>query len=230
MSKKIIYTFFISAFMFTLSTSFVLAEYDTSKEEAVPVPTLYDSKTNSDVLETEEIRRENKIRAFKMERVEVKEKIETLREEAKQKMEDLKEKAKEVKDKTKAKIQEERLMGREQAIERFDNAVNRVEDLKYKVLTQVSKMEVKGMIIPNTTKDLSVLAEAKLSDAKIKIAEINTILASSTNTLTKENKAELNRLTQETQTLIREAHVILNDEIMELRKILKEKIQSTNSN
>lgn len=240
MSKKIMYLFIISA-MFLSSATFIMAEdnetsskddvKNVSSESTGAVPTLYKTSENdTDKENNNEETTENKIKIFRAEREQIKEKVQSIREEAKQKMEDFKEKVKELKDKKKAKLQEERILGREQALERFDKTIEKIETSKDKVATQVSKMEVKGIIIPASVKDLSILAEAKIADAKVKIAEISTVLSSSTNILTKENKTKITTLTTETQALLKEAQKALNDEVLMLRQALKNKMESSTTN
>lgn len=227
--KKYLGLFIVIAMAFVINTSQVKAIEDKEEESVKNEVTI--QGTGEAVVDYEDSEekiddKEGEIRLFKIEAEKIKEGIKQLREEAKSKMEALKEKIKEEKNKSKAKIKEERISGREQALERFDEAVKRMDDLKAKVIDQVAKMEAKNTIIPKEVKDLSILTESKLTAAKAKIVEVNNILASSINELSKENKTKLVTLSQEIQTLIKEAHQTLNDEIIGLRQILKIKTEA----
>jgi len=149
-------------------------------------------------------------------REQIKTEIEKIRETAKLKMEDLKVKFQLEKNKVKAKLLEKRVSGREEALKRFDKAIERITNLKEKVNSQITKLDAKGI---DTEKAKSVLAttDAKILEIKQKVAEVSTILASTTNELTKENKDKLRQLTKDTQDLIKETHATLSDAIKSLK-------------
>jgi|GEM_PF-2371819 len=151
----------------------------------------------------------------------IKSKINDLRQVAIQKMNALKIKVQTQVNKVKAKTQGDIITGREEALGRFDTAIQRVEDLKIKVENQVTKIESQGTTITDDIKGLSVTAESKLNDARAKVVEINTILAKSTNQLSKDDKTKLTTLTNDTQTLIKDAQGTLNNEVVAIKKLLK---------
>ncbi len=155
----------------------------------------------------------------------MKEGVKTLREEAKNKMEALKETLKNEKDEVKVRAMEVRIVGREKALERFDNAIEKMGDLKDRINSQITKLKAKGVDVANA-ESLMVTAETKLAEAKIKIVEINTLLAGSTNQLSTENKTRLRTLAGEIQTLIKETHQALNDVVKSLKINLRIRIEA----
>ena len=157
---------------------------------------------------------------FKAKRDALEMEIKTKREEFKQKMEDLKSKIKLEKDKAKAKIEEARIVGRENALQRFDAAVLRMSNLKDRVKTQITKLITKGVNVTDA-QNLVVIAETKLTAAKAKIADANALLANSTNELSKDQKTKLRTLAQEIQTLVKDIHQTLNAAIKSLKNQLK---------
>lgn len=162
---------------------------------------------------------------IKSEKEDAKSNMEALREVAKQKMEELKNKVKEEKNKTKAKIKEERITGREKALERFDKAVEKMSELKNKVSVQIIKLELKSINTADA-KSFIATAETKLNEAKIKIIEVNTLLAGSINQLSTEEKVKLLTLTTDIQSLIKETHQALNDAVKSLKDAVKVKLES----
>lgn len=227
--KKYLGLFIVIAMALIINTSQVKAtenREETNEKNEVTLQGTGEAVVDYEDSEKKIDDKEDELRLFKIEKEKIKEAIKQSREEVKNKMEVLKEKIKEEKNKAKAKIKEERISGREQALERFDEAVKRIDDLKAKVIDQVAKMEAKQTVVPSEIKDLSTLAESKLTTAKAKIVEVNNILASSINELSKENKTKLVALSQEIQTLIKDAHLALNNEIIGLRQILKIRIEA----
>ena len=162
-----------------------------------------------DVRNQAELEKEN-IKTAETDREQMKADIEKIREDAKQKIESLKATAQGIKNKAKATIAQARILGREEALQRFDQAIEKINALKDKVNTQIAKLDARG-IDTQKAKDLVATADAKILEAKSKTAEASTLLASSTNELTKENKTKLVGLTQDIQTLINDAHGALND-------------------
>src|SRR6185503_13519930 len=78
-------------------------------------------------------------------RAEAKMKMETMREEAKKKLKTLKEQIKSEKDANLAKIKMARVAGRENAMQRFDEAVSRITNLKNRVAAEITKLQAKGV-------------------------------------------------------------------------------------
>ncbi|HAS81028.1 MAG: Borrelia P83 multi-domain protein [Candidatus Nomurabacteria bacterium GW2011_GWE1_32_28] len=159
----------------------------------------------------------------------IREEIQTRREEAKTKMEELRTQIGEIKDAAKAKIAEERIVGREKALERFDKVVENINELKNKVNDQITKLEIKGVDI-TTAENFVLTSETKLNDAKIKITEINTLLAISVDQLSDTDKTTLKEQIQNIQTLVKEAHQALNDAIKSLRENVQAQQESTATN
>ena len=85
-----------------------------------------------EVKEEVKLKREELKKELEAKKEEMKEKREAMKEETKQKIGDLKAKIKEEKDGAKARIKELRVVGREKALERFDAAVERMNNLKNK--------------------------------------------------------------------------------------------------
>lgn len=155
-----------------------------------------------------------------------KKEFETKREEAKAKFEALREGLKAEKDAAKAKLKEFRLTGREKALERFDAAIGRMTSLKEKVDAQNEKLEAKG-IDTSSAEALSAQAGTKLDEAEAKVTAATTLLGTSIEKLTEENKTELRTLAQETQTLIREAQTFLKEAVKSLKDAVKAKREAS---
>ncbi len=152
---------------------------------------------------------------LKAKREALKEKSENLREAAKSKMETLKAK---IKDAAGMK----RYEGRENALHRFDNQVEKVTKLRDRINTKIAEVEASGKDV-YTAKTHVATADIKFEEAKTKIAEMNSVFASSTTELSAENKTKL-------QTLAKEAGALLKDAYNELKlavKSLKEVSEST---
>lgn len=141
-------------------------------------------------------------------------------------LEGLREKLKEERDSAKAKIKELRISVREKFLERFDKAVERITTLKAKVDAKIVELEAKG-VVTVAAKNFSANAETKLTAAKSKVTEINTLLAVSINELTAEQKTKLRVLAKDTQTLIIEAHQALKEAVKSLRNEVKLKIEAS---
>ncbi|MFA6257086.1 MAG: hypothetical protein WCT29_03120 [Candidatus Paceibacterota bacterium] len=181
--------------------------------------------------EREKAREEFKLRTetlkkeMELKRETLRKEFEVRREEAKQKMEGLREQLKKEKDAAKAKIGGERVLGREQALERFDGAVERMLGLKEKVDAVIARLEAKEV---NTVKakEFSTTAETKIKAAKEKVLETTTLLTTSLDQLTAENKTQLRTLAQETQTLLTDARLALRDAVKSLKDEVKAKIEA----
>jgi DNA repair exonuclease SbcCD ATPase subunit len=209
--KKYLNVFLILVLVFLISTSVAFA---------IATPSKNDKAMNlKEKSETEKMDLKNKIQANKEE---VKAEIEKTREEAKTKIEALKTKIQSEKDKKKAKISEDRILGREKALERFDKIINKLNTLKESVNSKITKLEARGINTDTAKKEVATV-EAKIIEAKGKVAEISKILSESTNQLSKENKTKIRQLAQETQALLREVHQSLIKAIKYLRDTLKNK-------
>ena len=148
--------------------------------------------------------------------------IKTKRDEAQQNLDALKTNIKKDKNKVQANIKEIRLTAREKALENFDTSITRISDLENKVNAQIIKLETKG-VVTTDAKTFLATAETETTEAKSKIAEIDTLLTTSINELTAENKAKLKILSQDTQTLIQKAHQAINSTIESLKDATKVK-------
>lgn len=151
------------------------------------------------------------------------------REAAKQKLAVLKEQIKKEKNDVQVKIKMVRVAGRENALARLDAAVLRITNLKVKVVAEIAKLEAKGVDV-SSAKNSVATAETKLTAANEKIAEINTLLSASINELVKGDKTKLRTLGQDTETLIKDAHLALIDAIKSLKEGLKAKVDAENGN
>ena len=154
--------------------------------------------------------------------------IAKIRDASKQKMESLKANIQSIKNKTKAKVAETRIIGREDALQKFDNTIEKVDTLKENIDTKITKLEAQGI---NTTEAKTAIttAENKITDAKTKIAEASTLLASSTNELSKNDKIQLKQLTLDIQSLIVDSHQALNQAVVSLKGEVQNKINTTKS-
>jgi len=206
--KKYISLFMVLAIMLVANVGMVRAEDDGDKEGWGEIKLKAEVKGDRD-----EARAEMRLN------------IETTREEMKQKMETLREKIKDEKDAIKAKMEETRIVGREKALERFDNAIERISEWQIKVEAKIAELETKGVVVTNA-KNFLATSEAKLTAAENKIAEINAILTVSIEKLTLENKTKLRTLAQETQTLVVEAHKALRDAVKSLKDEVKIKLEA----
>ena len=150
MSKKITYLLFISAFIFFIGASFALAQDSggtslppppqtgaipntaNSLDAATPTQGVNLDQNNNGDQGLDQVT-QNQISDLKTQVEAIKAKIDALRQAAVQKMDALKTKIQGQANKTKAKTQEAIIIGREQALNNFDTAIQRVEDLKTKV-------------------------------------------------------------------------------------------------
>ena len=155
--------------------------------------------------------------------------IKSQREAAKQKLAVLKEQIKNEKNNAQAKIKMARIAGRENALAKFDAAVLRITNLKVKVVAEIAKLETKGVDVSSAQSSVAT-AETKLSAANGKIAEINALLSTSINELSKADKTKLRTLGEDTETLIKNAHLALIDAIGSLKDGVKVKMDAENEN
>ncbi len=151
--------------------------------------------------------------------------IKTMRAEAKVKMDVLKENIKNEKDSAKAKIKELRISVRENAVKKFDIVVKRISDLDDKVKAQITKLGAKGVDVTNAT-SLEATVGLKLADIKVKITDATTLLSTSINELTPDQKTALKTLTKDIQTLLNDAHTALNSAVKSLKDATKTKMET----
>ena len=121
-------------------------------------------------------------------------------------------------------MEENRIIGRKKALEKFDNTISRISILKDKVNSNIEKFEIKGVDVTNA-ENLMILAETTLNEAKTKITEANNLLSLSVDKLSIENKTVLKTLTKEIQNLLKDTHKILNDAVKSLKDSIKAKIE-----
>lgn len=160
---------------------------------------------------------ENKIRVQKSN-----EELKSLREAAQAKMDKLKDAALALKDKVKAENQQNRLIGRENALAKFDKAINLIEGTTARVKAQIPKLKAIGISTVLAESKL-VEVQGKLDKAKVVVAESHDIFASTPNELTKTQKETLKNKAKEAQVLIKEAHEILTNVVRTLREAVKAK-------
>ena len=143
---------------------------------------------------------------------------------AQQKMEALKATLKKGKSTAMTQIKQLRLSNREEALTRFDAAVTRISNIESNVNAEIAKLDATGI---NTTdaKNFVATAETKLTSAQSDIAQINTLLAGTTNQLSAANKTKLQTLAKDTQTLLVDARQALNDAVKSLKEAAK--VQTT---
>ena len=146
-------------------------------------------------------------------------KAEKLREEAKTKMENLRAK---IKDAAGLK----RYEGRENALHRFDEQVEKITKLRDRVNGKVVEFEAKGIDVGEAKTNVAT-ADVKTEEAKAKIAEMNSLLGTSATELTKENKTKLNTLAKEAGTLLKDAYRELNMAVKTLKEAVSASSTST---
>ncbi len=151
--------------------------------------------------------------------------IQNMRVQARAKMDALRAEIKNEKDASKAKMKELRIKVREGALERFDNAVERMSKLNARVSAEISKLKIKGVDV-TAAESFMVTAETKLTDVKAKVASANALLSVSINELGVEQKAQLKTLAKDIQTLLVEMHKAIHDAIQALKDATKIKIEA----
>lgn len=183
-------------------------------------------KAEREVIKTE-VKEQKEVSKQKIEtlRENIKNQIEVTREEAKKKMEALKNQIKGEKDKAKAEMKQKRIEVREKALQKFDEAITRIKELEDKINSKIATFEAKGVETAEAKASIAI-AETKLSEASVKIVEINALLALSTDQLTSEQKATLKTLTEETRVLLKEAHNALVEAVKSLRASVTLKLKA----
>ena len=145
--------------------------------------------------------------------------IQKIRDDARQKIEDLKTSIGKIKSKAKATLAQARIMGREDSLNRFDQAIEKITTLTDKVNSQITKLEAKGLNV-QIAKDMVKTAEGQIVEAKQKVADASTILSASTNELSKADKEKITQISKDTQSLINAAHQSLNDAVQYLKTLV----------
>ena len=201
--KKYFNVFLIAAFALLISASVASAETTSVKKAEKPEP----AKTG-------------KLQTLKQEVKEVKETvkadIEKIRTEAKVKMQALRSDIANEKDEAKAKIKNDRLVGRAKALDRFDQIIAQVTNLKDRLNARIAKIDATGTDT-SAAKAFVATAQTKLDDAKAKVVEIDTLLTNSIDQISKNDKTKLKTLTQEAQSLVKDAHNALKDAVKSLK-------------
>jgi hypothetical protein len=217
--KKGLNLLIIIALLFGFSSSFALAQNNKPK----PLDTI--KQEREQIKNTIAERKENNLEQKEL----IKEDIKTRREEFKLKFEELKAKIKTEKDAKKAEILEKRILGREEALKRFDLAIERMENLKSKVNEVIAKHESKSLDV-SEAKNLIAVAETKIEAAKEKTTEAYALLSGSTSQLTAEQKTQLQTLAKDTQNLIKESHNSLISAILNLKVLIKAQAENELTN
>ncbi len=153
------------------------------------------------------------------------EEIKALRDGAQMKMDKLKNVASTLRDKVKAQEQQNRLIGRENALARFDNAIKVIESAIEKINAQLPKLKALKIDTTVAENQLSV-ANNKLNTAKTNVVDAHNIFASTSNELTTAQKDELKNKARETQILIKEAY----DTTVSVVKMLREAVKAKKNN
>jgi len=142
--------------------------------------------------------------------------MKTERAQAQTKIAALKASIKNEKDGIKEKIEELRITGRENALQRFDGAVEKINNLNDRVNAQITKLEGKGIDVTDA-KNFEATVKTSIVDVKTKIADASTLLSTSIKELTAEDKANLKTLAKDIQTLLNDAHTALNSAVKSLK-------------
>lgn len=225
-NKKYLSFTMILVMALSVGVFYANAEDSNGTPEATTTSYTPSVKEKREAIKTEREAVRNEIESKKNElatkREEVKNKIEAIRETSKTKMEQMREALKLEKDKVKAKIKEDRINNREQALKRFDNAIETISKNKERTNAHIVKVKALGV---DTTSAETTLAtvDLKLTEAKSKVAEMNTLLSTSVNEINKEQKDKLRTLTKETQTLIKDAHNSIKNAVKSLKDAIKAK-------
>jgi Skp family chaperone for outer membrane proteins len=147
---------------------------------------------------------------------------EALKNEIETRKEDLKNKIEERKEGALGKIQERLVKFNQNIKERFDAAIERLEQLAGRIDSRIAKMETENKDV-KTAKDLMVVAKLKIETAKTSIAGIDLeagVIASSTATSTSAFKADFEKLKNQVEKAkndIRSAHSSLIDVVNSLK-------------
>lgn len=156
----------------------------------------------------------------KIEKETFEEKIKDFRKETKERFDIMREEIKKEKDSIKMKISEARLENREKALEKFNNALDRVKNLRNRLNEQIKKVE--ALKIDTTLAKANVaMVDEKLKKAEENIIKINTILATKPNEITPETKKLLKTLSKETEDLLKLSYGVLRDTVKSLKEPIK---------
>ena len=127
----------------------------------------------------------------------------------------------EQKDKTKLKKDESKISNRKASVLRWGNAVESIQKLTKRLEEVIKKAKISGVDTTN--------AELSLKEANLKIVSIEANaklmmdIVVKTPPMSIEDKAQLNKLSKETQTLVKEANALLQKASKELRNAMQAK-------
>ena len=127
----------------------------------------------------------------------------------------------EQKDKTKLKKDESKISNRRASVLRWGNAVENIQKLTKRLEEVIKKAKISGVDTTN--------AELSLKEANLKIVSIEANaklmmdIVVKTPPMSIEDKAQLNKLSKETQTLVKEANALLQKASKELRNAMQAK-------
>ena len=127
----------------------------------------------------------------------------------------------EQKDKTKLKKDESKISNRKASVLRWGNAVENIQKLTKRLEEVIKKAKISGVDTTN--------AELSLKEANLKIVSIEANaklmmdIVVKTPPMSIEDKAQLNKLSKETQTLVKEANALLQKASKELRNAMQAK-------
>ncbi len=209
--KKYLSTLFVGTLIVSSGTSFVFAQTTT------PVS----SETNTIQAQIEQIK-EN----AQTEKEQAQSEITKVRNEAQQKMKAFKTKIQAGKNKIKAQAGVARIADREDALAKFDDAIAKLNTLKDNVNIKIGTLEASGMDVTNAKAQIAITVE-KIAEAQAKVADTSTLLSGSLNELSKDNQAQLKQLVEDIQTLVKDAHLALNQAVGNLKEQMQNKIDAT---
>ena len=156
--------------------------------------------------------------------------IQTMRDATKQKMEDLKTQIKNGKNKAQVKIKTARIAGREDILNKFDEKISNINNLKDKINEQIKKMDAKN-IETTDAKNFVSDSETKLTIAQGKVTEISALFVGSADILSTENKTKLKQYTIDAQNAIKDAHTALAKAVQSLKnKVVNTDTEVENQN
>jgi len=205
--KKYLSILFVCALVLSFGTSYVFAQTDGSATN------LLDTNSAKNTIQAEK----DKIRSS----------VEQIRTEAKQNIENLKLKIQTGKNKVKMQTAIERITGREDVLQKFDTAIEKLSTLKDNINTKITKLEAQDLNT-DTAKAEVAIADEKITEAKGKMADMSTLLSTSANELSKDDKTTLKQLAEDVQNLVKDAHLALNEAVSSLKDELQNKINPPN--
>ena len=200
--------FVVIALIFVVGTRITRAQNPTlDTREVLPIQTLQ----NNTEAEKEAIQKE-----MNAEREKTKQDITAKRGELKTKMEVLRESIKKEKNIAKAKTKTDIITGRENALNRFDQVVGNLTDLKDKINNQIAHLKTNNV---DTTGAEAFIAtsETRLNDLRARIVDAHTLFSASLNELTTADKTSLLNITNDIQSITNDIRDTLNNAIQSLK-------------